>query len=85
MFFISEGLYEYLHVLRPPAGNTRGIRLPAPKGGCSFASAALDKCNARHANYLLDVGPDRHGLLPEPAVKRLAEIGARRAKTSFLK
>lgn len=36
----------------------------------------LRMCNERRANYLVDVGPDRHGLIPEAFVKRLNEIGA---------
>ncbi|HWI56630.1 MAG TPA: alpha-L-fucosidase, partial [Bacillota bacterium] len=32
-------------------------------------------CNARRANYLLDVPPDRTGRIPEALVKRLQEIG----------
>jgi alpha-L-fucosidase len=35
----------------------------------------LRKCNERRANYLLDVGPDRSGRIPEAFVKRLKEIG----------
>ena len=35
----------------------------------------LKKCNDRHANYLLDVGPDRSGRIDDAAVKRLQEIG----------
>lgn len=41
------------------------------------AAARLKVCNARRANYLLDVGPDKHGLLPEASVQRLKEIGKR--------
>jgi alpha-L-fucosidase len=37
--------------------------------------AVLKKCNERHANYLLDVGPDRTGRIAEPFLKRLKEIG----------
>ena len=45
--------------------------------------AALDKCNARGANYLLDVGPDPSGRISEPFAKRLQEIGElRRAKAN---
>ncbi len=33
-------------------------------------------CNERHANYLLDVGPDRSGRIPEAFVKRMKEIGS---------
>lgn len=35
----------------------------------------LRMCNARRANYLLNVGPDRHGLIPDYALKRLREVG----------
>ena len=39
------------------------------------AVARLKLCNERRANYLLDVGPDMTGQLPELSVKRLQEIG----------
>ena len=32
-------------------------------------------CNSRNSNYLLNVAPDRSGLLPQPTVDRLREIG----------
>jgi alpha-L-fucosidase len=35
----------------------------------------LRKCNERRANYLLDVGPDRSGRIPDAFAKRLGEIG----------
>lgn len=35
----------------------------------------LRLCNGRHAAYLLDVGPDTTGRLPDCAVKRLQEVG----------
>ncbi len=37
--------------------------------------AMLKLCNARHANYLLNVPPNRTGRLPEMLVQRLQEIG----------
>ncbi len=37
--------------------------------------AALRKYNDCRANYLLDVGPDRSGRMPEAFVKRMKEIG----------
>ena len=40
-------------------------------------TAMLELCKRRHANYLLNVGPDDTGRLPDYAVKRLREIGAR--------
>ncbi|HEY4302645.1 MAG TPA: alpha-L-fucosidase [Candidatus Didemnitutus sp.] len=36
----------------------------------------LRNCNARHANYLLDVPPDRDGLISGVHLQRLREIGA---------
>lgn len=35
-------------------------------------------CNQRNANYLLNVPPDRHGLISGPRLERLREIGALR-------
>ena len=40
-------------------------------------TAILELCQKRRANYLLNVGPDMTGRLPDYAVKRLHEIGAR--------
>ena len=37
--------------------------------------ARLRLCNARHANYLLNVPPDRDGLISGPQLERLQEIG----------
>ena len=38
--------------------------------------ARLKLCNARHANYLLNVPPDPSGLISGPQLERLREIGA---------
>jgi alpha-L-fucosidase len=38
--------------------------------------ARLRTCNERNANYLLDVPPDRDGLISGPQLQRLREIGA---------
>jgi alpha-L-fucosidase len=35
----------------------------------------LRLCNARHANYLLNVPPDRDGLISGPHLQRLREVG----------
>jgi alpha-L-fucosidase len=40
----------------------------------------LELCRQRRANYLLNVGPDETGRLPDFVVKRLHEIGARLAE-----
>jgi alpha-L-fucosidase len=40
-------------------------------------TSMLELCRKRRANYLLNVGPDMTGRLPDYAVKRLREIGAR--------
>jgi len=39
-------------------------------------TAMLELCQKRRANYLLNVGPDDTGRLPDYAAKRLREIGA---------
>jgi alpha-L-fucosidase len=38
--------------------------------------ARIRACNGRNANYLLDVPPDRDGLISGPQLKRLREVGA---------
>ena len=35
----------------------------------------LKLCNRRRANYLLNVPPDRDGLIPDLYVARLREVG----------
>ena len=35
----------------------------------------LRLCNGRHANYLLNVPPDREGLISGPQLERLREVG----------
>jgi alpha-N-arabinofuranosidase len=35
----------------------------------------LKLCNSRRANYLLNVSPDRSGLIPDYSVKRLTQVG----------
>ena len=47
----------------------RGRRAPT---GREAASSMLQLCRARGANLLLDVPPDRHGLIPEASVQALA-------------
>lgn len=36
--------------------------------------AMLKSCNARHANYLLNIAPDRTGLIPAHSLRRLRQI-----------
>jgi alpha-L-fucosidase len=38
--------------------------------------ARIRACNGRNANYLLDVPPDRDGLISGPQLQRLREVGA---------
>lgn len=51
---------------------------PESDAGLRSASDIISRlklCNERHANYLLNFGPDRRGRLSDAAVKRLAEVG----------
>jgi alpha-L-fucosidase len=53
----------------------REVRKP---GDLQPAQEIVDKirdCNARNANYLLDVPPDREGLISGPQLERLKEVG----------
>lgn len=75
----------------PPAGNTipsevcdtlttNGSWFWHPDSDLHMRSAeeiakVVRMCNERNANYLLDVGPDNTGRIPEAFVKRMAEIG----------
>jgi len=42
----------------------------------------LKVCNSRRANYLLNVAPDKSGLIPDWGVERLQEIGKLRGADS---
>jgi alpha-L-fucosidase len=54
----------------------RQVRQASDLQGAEDVVARLRLCNARHANYLLDVPPDPDGLISGPQLQRLREIGA---------
>jgi alpha-L-fucosidase len=54
----------------------REVRQPSDLQTAEEVVARLRLCNARHANYLLNVPPDRDGLISGPHLDRLREIGA---------
>ncbi|MGB6222675.1 alpha-L-fucosidase, partial [Haloferula sp.] len=37
--------------------------------------AMLERCNQRNANYLLNISPDKTGLIPDYAMQRAREVG----------
>jgi len=54
----------------------REVTQPADLQTADVVVARLRACNARHTNYLLDVPPDRDGLISGAHLARLREIGA---------
>jgi alpha-L-fucosidase len=54
----------------------REVRQPSDLQPAEDVVARLRLCNARNASYLLDVPPDRDGLISGPQLQRLREIGA---------
>jgi len=52
------------------------VKQPSELQTAEAVVARLKACNARNANYLLDVPPDRDGLISGPQLARLREIGA---------
>jgi alpha-L-fucosidase len=54
----------------------REVRRPSDLQPAAEIAARLRACNARNANYLLDVPPDTDGLISGPQLERLREIGA---------
>jgi len=54
----------------------REVRQPSDLQSAQAVVARLRTCNERNANYLLDVPPDRDGLISGPQLQRLREIGA---------
>jgi alpha-L-fucosidase len=53
----------------------RAATSPADLQPAAVIAARLRACNERNANYLLDVPPDRDGLISGPQLARLQEIG----------
>ncbi len=51
------------------------VRQPSDLQTAEQIVATLRVCNERHANYLLDVPPDRDGLISGPQLQRLREVG----------
>jgi alpha-L-fucosidase len=54
----------------------REVRQPSDLQTAADVVARLKLCNARQANYLLNVPPDPHGLISGPQLERLRDIGA---------
>ncbi len=54
----------------------RQVRQPSDLQPAAEIVSRLRACNARNANYLLDVPPDPDGLISGPQLERLREIGA---------
>jgi alpha-L-fucosidase len=54
------------------------VKQPSDMQTAEVMVARLKLCNARHANYLLDVPPDPEGLISGPQLERLREVGALR-------
>ena len=54
----------------------RKVTQPSDLQPAEEVVARLRLCNARNANYLLDVPPDPNGLISGPQLQRLREIGA---------
>jgi len=54
----------------------RQARSPSDLQTAESVVARLRACNARNANYLLDVPPDPDGLISGPQLERLREVGA---------
>jgi alpha-L-fucosidase len=52
------------------------VTQPSDLQSAAEVVARLRLCNARNANYLLDVPPDPDGLISGPQLQRLREIGA---------
>jgi alpha-L-fucosidase len=55
----------------------REARQPSDLQSADAVVARLRLCNERNANYLLNVPPDRDGLISGPQLERLREIGVR--------
>ncbi len=54
----------------------RAVRRPSDLQPAAEMAARLQLCNARHANYLLNVPPDRDGRISGPHLERLRELTA---------
>jgi alpha-L-fucosidase len=54
----------------------REVKQPSDLQTAEAVVARIRSCNGRNANYLLDVPPDRDGLISGAQLQRLREIGA---------
>ncbi len=54
----------------------RAVRKPTDLQPATTMAERLRVCNARRANYLLNVPPDRDGLISGPHLQRLREVAA---------
>jgi alpha-L-fucosidase len=54
----------------------RAVQEPGDLLPAATVVERLKTCNARNANYLLNIPPDRDGLISGPQLERLREIGA---------
>ena len=72
--FLNSG--ETPEIVFTQQGEHREVKQPADLQTAETVVARLRLCNARNANYLLDVPPDPEGLISGPQLQRLREIGA---------
>jgi alpha-L-fucosidase len=63
----------------------REAKQPSDLEATETLVARIRICNGRNANYLLDVPPDRDGLISGPQLQRLREIGALLRATALAK
>jgi alpha-L-fucosidase len=83
--------YPWAHMLPPPHNHVpaevsdtiqtgarwfwREVKQPSDLQTAEEIVGRLRTCNSRQANYLLDVPPDKDGLISGPHLERLREIG----------
>jgi alpha-L-fucosidase len=71
----TEDIYEKCMSIGPAWGYSKGYEDPAKVKSIDILKRMLSDCVIRNMVYLLNVGPDKHGQIPQATQDRLLEMG----------
>lgn len=72
---IRKGVVEKCFTLAPGWGYTKGMENPSSIMSLRDIKRIFADCMVRNMCCLINVGPDRHGNVPQPVAQRLTEFG----------
>lgn len=73
---IRKGVVEKCFTLAPGWGYTKGMENPSNIMSLRDIKRIFADCMVRNMCCLINVGPDRHGNVPQPVAQRLTEFGS---------